>query len=91
MKLQWTKSAVSDLQSIREFIEDDDPETANRIGLLILTSVEQLLSFPESGRLVRVRVTRALVIPVTPYFIPYRCKDKSRRLLRVLHGMRDYP
>ena len=91
MKLLWTKSAVSDLRQIREFVENEDPEAANRLGLLILDSVEQLAQFPKSGRVGRLKGTRELVLPGTPYFIPYRCKKDSIQLLRVIHGREDYP
>ena len=90
MKLLWTKSAVSDLENIRQFVEQEDPSTAQKMGLLILESVEQLAQFPESGRYGRVKGTRELVIPGTPYFIPYRIKRESIQLLRVMHGRQDY-
>jgi len=91
MKRLWTRSAISDLQKIRSYIEQDNPEAASRIGKKIVELVDQLVDFPKSGRVGRVKGTRELIVSGTPYFIPYRVKDRQIQLLRVLHGRQEYP
>ena len=91
MNVVWTKSSVSDLVHIREYIEIENPTASSKIANLILETVEQLIEFPNLGRPGRVRGTRELVISNTPYLIPYRIQNEEIQLLRVLHGRQDYP
>lgn len=53
--------------------------------------VEGLQRFPESGRLGRVEGTRELVVDRTPYIAAYRIAGDTVRILRVLHGAREWP
>jgi toxin ParE1/3/4 len=58
----------------------------------ILQSVENLLpDNPHMGRHGRVPGTRELVIPRTPYIVPYRLLDEAIQILRVYHGSRRWP
>jgi len=91
MRVVWTESAISDLISIREYIERDNPEAAERVALSILNSVEMLESNPKIGRLGRVTGTRELVIAKYPYIIPYRIRGQQVELLRVIHARREWP
>jgi len=91
MRVVWTESAISDLISIREYIERDNPEAAERVALSILNSVEMLEANPKVGRLGRVTGTRELVIAKYPYIIPYRIRDQQAELLRVIHTRREWP
>jgi len=67
MQLVWTESAIADLISIREYIERDNPEAAERVAESILKSVRRLESNPMVGRIGRVSGTRELVIAKIPY------------------------
>lgn len=91
MKILWTRSAISDLRDIRNHIDFEDPQAANRIGLKILESVGQIESYPNSGRTGRVKGTRELIVVGTNYYIPYRIRNEEIQLLRVLHGRQEYP
>ena len=91
MRVVWTESAISDLISIRDYIERDNPEAAERVALSILNSVEMLEANPKVGRLGRVTGTRELVIAKYPYIIPYRIRDQQAELLRVIHTRREWP
>jgi len=88
----WSPEAIDDLNALRAFIAEDDPAAAQRIALHILHNVETLLSKqPETGRPGRVPGTRELVIPNTPFIVPYRLQGKSIQILRVYHGARRWP
>jgi len=91
MQLIWTESAILDLISIREYIEHDNPEAAERVADSILKSVEMLESNPMVGRVGRVTGTRELVIAKYPYIIPYRIRGQQLELLRVIHSRREWP
>jgi len=90
--LVWSPEAIEDLASLRAYIEQDDPAAAQRVVLRIIHSVEDLLSKnPEMGRPGRVPGTRELVVPRTPFVVPYRLQGKTMQILRVYHGARRWP
>ena len=91
MQLVWTEAAISDLISIRDYIEHDDLEAAERVAASILNSVEKLETNPLVGRLGRVTGTRELVVAKYPYVIPYRIRGEQVELLRVIHSRREWP
>ncbi len=88
----WSPEAIADLAALRGFIEQDDLAAAQRVALHIIRNVETLLpNSPEMGRPGRVPGTRELVIPRTPYFVPYRLVGNTIQVLRVFHGARRWP
>jgi len=77
---------------LRAYIAGDDPASANRVALHILYCVEQLLSEnPKLGAAGRVPGTRELVIPKTPYIVPYRVRGSTIEIVRVYHSARRWP
>ncbi|WP_027579177.1 type II toxin-antitoxin system RelE/ParE family toxin [Bradyrhizobium sp. Ai1a-2] len=92
MSAVWSPEAVEDLIAIRAYIEQSSPAAAKRIVLHVMHNVEMLLSDnPEMGRPGRVPGTRELVIPKTPYIVPYRVAGQTVQVLRVFHGARRWP
>jgi toxin ParE1/3/4 len=92
MNIVWSPEAIQDLISLRAYIAEDSPAGARRIVLRILHDVEYLLpENPHIGRPGRVPGTRELVIPRTPYIVPYRMQGESIQILRVYHGARRWP
>jgi toxin ParE1/3/4 len=88
----WSPEAIDDLAALRAFIAEDDPKAAQRVALRIIESVEKLLSGnPAMGRLGRVPGTRELVIPKTPFIVPYRFAGGTLQILRVYHSARRWP
>ena len=57
----------------------------------IRVAVGNLAEFPEMGRVGRVRQTRELVIPRSPYIAVYRIGGGTIRILRILHGSQRWP
>jgi len=69
-----------------------DPAAAKRVALHILYCVEGLLAeHPKLGAPGRVPGTRELVIPKTPYIIPYRVRGTKIEIARVYHTSRRWP
>ncbi len=92
MTLIWSPEAIADLVALRAYIEQDDPVAAQRVSLHIIHNVETLLpNSPEMGRPGRVPGTRELVIPRTPFVVPYRLVGNTIQLLRVYHSARQWP
>jgi toxin ParE1/3/4 len=88
----WSPEAISDLAALRAYIEQDDPAAAQRVALHIVRNIETLLpNNPEMGRPGRVPGTRELVIPKTPFVVPYRLRGKTIQILRIFHGVRRWP
>ena len=88
----WSPQAIADLVALRAYIEEDNPAAAQRIALHILRNVESRLSNrPQMGRPGRVPGTRELVIPRTPFIVPYRLVGNTIEILRVFHGARRWP
>ena len=54
-------------------------------------TVELLAQHPALGRPGRVEGTRELVVPDTPYLVPYRVRGHAVEILRVFHGARKWP
>ena len=84
MKIAWSPEAIEDLVSLRAYIAEDNPAAARRTVQHIVESIEQLLpDNPRIGRAGRVPGTRELVIPRTPYIVPYRLQRTTSDLARL--------
>lgn len=66
MRVRCTSDAADDLEQISDYIARDRPETARRIALHIIQSVDALDTFPNRGRPGRVEGTRELVLAPLP-------------------------
>ena len=91
MRVKWLGAAVSSLVAETEYIARDNPTAAARVEIAIKRAVEQLSNFPALGRPGRVPGTRELVVPDTPYIVPYRVRREVVEVLRVFHGARKWP
>ena len=92
MNIVWSPEAIQDLISLRAYVAEESPAGARRIIMRILHGVEYLLpDNPHLGRPGRVPGTRELVIPQTPYIVPYRLQGEAIQILRVYHGSRRWP
>jgi toxin ParE1/3/4 len=92
MNIIWSPEAIEDLLSLRAYIAEDNPAAARRVALGIIRTIEELLpDNPQMGRAGRVPGTRELVIPATPFIIPYRVQRGTIQILRVYHGARRWP
>jgi toxin ParE1/3/4 len=92
MNIAWSPEAIEDLVSLRAYIAQDNPAAAQRVARHIIQNIEELLpDNPQIGRAGRVPGTRELVIPRTPYIVPYRIQRNTIQILRVHHGTRRWP
>ena len=91
MTIVWSVRALRHLSRLRDFIARDRPSAAQEIAVTILSSVELLAEQPSLGRPGRLPGTRELVIPGTPYLVPYRVRGSRLEAIAVLHGRQRWP
>lgn len=91
MKVVWSRRAIQHLIALRNYIEKDSEQNAALVAKRILASIESLQTRPDMGRPGRVLGTRELVIPNTPYIIPYRVHRNHLELIAVFHGHQNWP
>ena len=91
MKVIWSRRAIRHLGAIRAYIEKESEQNTALVANRILGAVDLLQSQPEMGRPGRVLGTRELVVPGTPYIIPYRVRRERLELMAVFHGRRQWP
>ena len=91
MTVVWSRRAIRHLVYLRKYIENDSEQNARLVANRMLKAVELLLSRPEIGRSGRVVGTRELVVPDTPYVIPYRIRRERLELIAVFHGRQKWP
>jgi addiction module RelE/StbE family toxin len=91
VKLEWSAFVVADREAIFDYIEADSPRAAIAVDERIQECVENLVDFPEMGRVGRVAGTRELVVTRTPYLAAYRIEGNAVQILRLLHGSRQWP
>jgi toxin ParE1/3/4 len=91
MKVVWALQAQKNLLLIRKYIEKDNRKAAARIANRLRVSAQRLAIHPESGRPGRVDSTRELIVPGTPYILPYRVRRDRVEILSVVHGAQMWP
>lgn len=91
VRVRWLNRALRNLKDEEAYIAQDDPQAAERIVVQIENAVALLSDQPALGRVGRVPGTRELVVPDTPYVVPYRVHGGYIYILRVFHGRRRWP
>jgi toxin ParE1/3/4 len=91
LEIRWLKRALANVEAEAKYIARDNPAAAQRIVRAVEQAVELLARHPALGRPGRVEGTRELVVPGTPYLIPYRVREGRVEVLRVFHAARKWP
>lgn len=91
MRVRWLRLALLDLDDVEAYIARDNPVAAAELVLKIVRAVSLLREQQGLGRAGRVSGTKELVVPGTPYIVPYRVKDGTIEVLRVYHAARRWP
>ena len=92
MKLLYTPEAISDLQRLREFIAEKNPEAAERVGFQLVTDISKLASLPYIGRKVLRAPNPEMVrdLSAGAYIIRYLILDDEVHILRVWYKREDW-
>ena len=91
MKIRWLRLALLDLEDVEAWVAQENPAAADVTIRKIVRSVSILETQPGAGRSGRVPGTRELIVPGTPYLIPYRVQEGIVQILRVYHAARKWP
>ncbi|MBA4392588.1 MAG: plasmid stabilization protein [Desulfobacca sp.] len=92
MRIVWSPLAVDRVLEIAEYIAQDNPDAAESWVETIFSKVEQLKSFPESGRKVPETTNpRIRELLYGQYRIIYRIEENQLSILTVRHGKQILP
>lgn len=91
MRVRWLRTALLNLDREAAYIARDNPRVAAEFVIHLRDSALMLGEQPNLGRAGRIPGTRELVIPNSPYIIPYRVRNESVEILRVFHTARKWP
>jgi toxin ParE1/3/4 len=92
MRILWSPLAVDRVSEIAEYIAQDNPTAAEKWTNIIFVKVEQLKSFPESGRIVpETNHQKIRELIYNNYRIIYRIEEKQLSVLAVRHGKQILP
>ena len=91
MNIVWSRQAIRHLVQLRNYIAKDSEQNAALTASRILKAVDLLQSHPETGRPGRINGTRELIVPDTPWIIPYRIRRERLELIAVFHGRQKWP
>ena len=88
-RLLIAEPAARDLESIVDYIAQDNPTAAENTFRAIVRAAEKLPAFPAMGRPGRHPETRELSIPDLPYMIVYEVSAEQVTILAVFHTSRN--
>lgn len=91
MTVVWSARAVAHLEALRAWIARDRPRADADVAATLIAAVELLGEHPNVGRPGRVAGTRELVVPGTPFVIPYRVRGEQVEVVAVFHGRQRWP
>ena len=91
-QVTWSPSSLNDLDGIAEFIARDSSHYAGLFVQSIVTRVERLADFPQSGRIVPEYGQEDLrEFLFENYRIVYRVRGDFIEVSAVVHGARSLP
>jgi toxin ParE1/3/4 len=91
MQVRWLDDALADVTEVYRYVAADNPKVAARVVQRVQAAVRLLAEMPHRGRPGRWSGTRELVVPRTPYIVPYRVQGDVVEILRVFHSARRWP
>ena len=91
-ELIWSPRSITDLEEIRAYIAADSPAWAALTVQRLVSAVERLRQYPDSGRIVPERQSPELREVVLGKFrIVYRRTRDLVEIATVFRGSRDFP
>lgn len=87
-RIRWTAEAAAQFEASVKYIQQDNPEAARKLAQTVIDRIEQLATFPGTGRPGEIKGTRELV--VSPYVVVYRHTEEIVEILFIWHGAQDW-
>ena len=92
MRIIWSPLAVDRVSEIAGYIAQDNPTASENWVNTVFAKVEQLKSFPESGRIVpETNHQKIRELIYSNYRIIYRIEQKKLSILTVRHAKQILP
>ena len=91
MAIRWLSAALADMQAIKAYIAEHNPEAAQQVIACIRSETLALAGQPGIGRIGRISGTRELIITPYPYIVAYREQANEIHILAVVHTSRRWP
>jgi toxin ParE1/3/4 len=92
MFILWSPQSLRDLDAIHEYIAKDSEHYASLTVRRIFSSVERLIQFPHSGRIVPERDEPEIrEIIVGRFRVVYRVRDELLEIATVFRASREFP
>jgi toxin ParE1/3/4 len=91
MRVRWTPAAADNLEHIKNFLAEHQPQLAQSTVLELYQAIRSLKISPRRGRPGREAGTRELVLPRLPYIVAYRIKAETLEILHIYHGAQNRP
>jgi toxin ParE1/3/4 len=90
MEIMFAESAIRDLEEVQEWYNNQQvPEVGERLVREMVTKVERLARFPESGRIVpEFEIANLREIIFSPFRIVYRLDRGRVRIVRIWRSER---
>ena len=90
MELQWTQTALTDLERLHEFLDQVNPGAAARVAQALVAAPRRLLKHPRMGERLEGFGERQLRrIPAGRYEIRYEVLASKIFVLRIWHSRED--
>jgi len=91
MKLRFTPGATRNLSEIADYLHERSPAGARRVRAAIYDGLQNLLLFPNAGRLQKTERVRKFVTPRYAYLIYYVVDEMTDEIviLAVKHPARE--
>lgn len=90
MKLVVSPEAAADLNRLRSFLADQNPDAAQRAVAFLVEAIQSLDTFPDRGRPTGIESVRELIVPFgsSAYVLRYAHLPDTDEVivLRIWHG-----
>lgn len=90
MKIRVTTQANQDINHVFSYISKENIQAAQNILNNIEKLIDNLSDYPKLGIDGRVKQTRELVVPKTPFIIVYEIDDIFINILSVIHTSKKW-
>jgi toxin ParE1/3/4 len=87
MEIRWSPRASEDLERIFKRIPKDNPTSAREVVKTLYDGCTALKTFPNRGRIGRMKGRPELVFPSLPYVVVYKVSEYAVEISRVYHGI----
>ena len=79
--IRLTTEAADEFEAGVKYVQQDSPDAARKLAQTVFDRIEQLATFPKTGRPGEVKGTREVV--VSPYVVVYRHTDEIVEILHI--------